>query len=134
VAFTKMTARRLGVNPIWYLDATRGRDWTLVTAVGDLVEAALASGDSHNPIFSLTPFIDMMGTGARREFSWEREWRHQGNLRFEATDLAFALCAEDEIPDLETTFAGIRFLDPAWGLERMIAHLVGLGPETVTPF
>jgi hypothetical protein len=134
VAFTKVTARLLGVNPIWYVDATIGVDWPLVKAVGTLVEVALGKEDPEDPIFRLTPFIDMMGSGANREFSWEREWRHRDNLDFAHSQLAFALCPEEQIPDFEKDFPSIRFLDPAWGLERMIAHLVGLEPGSVTMF
>lgn len=134
VAFTKVTARRMGVNPIWYLDTTIGFDWPLVKAVGNLVEVALDKEDPQNPIFSLTPFIDMMGSGANREFSWEREWRHRGNLEFAYSQVAFALCPEEQVPELEKDFPSVRFLDPAWGLERMIAHLVGLEPGLVTLF
>jgi hypothetical protein len=29
LAFTKMTARRLGVYPVWYVDITPGHDWLM---------------------------------------------------------------------------------------------------------
>ena len=47
LAVTKMAARRLGVNPVWYVDMTPGRTWEAAAAVDALRDAAIASGSFH---------------------------------------------------------------------------------------
>lgn len=150
LAFTKMTARTKGVNPIWYIDITAGssRDW-LSRSVDELIKVAVAkkSGFEESAIAKLCPFIEQMGSGTRaadgygyqKEFWWEREWRHQGDFRFLREEIAFGLAPEESIEELETLLAKdkrsrkLRFLDPTWSLERMIAHLCTC-PGPFTPF
>ncbi len=132
LAFTKHTARAMGVNPIWYIDATPGHDW-LTKQVDLLVENALQSESNFadNPLAKITPFMDVMGTwdGSKKEFWWEREWRHLGHLPFLKRDLAVVLCPEEDMEDFKPLLKSKRrtvpMVDPRWGLERMIAHLAG---------
>jgi hypothetical protein len=149
LAFTKMTAREKGANPVWYIDITQGsnREW-LSKSVDKLVGAAVRKGSfADSAIARLCPFIEQMGSGARsedgygyqKEFWWEREWRHEGNFTFLREDIAFGLAPEESIEEFEGLLAKekrprkIRFLDPRWSLDRMIAHLCKCeGP--LTPF
>jgi hypothetical protein len=83
VAFTKMIARRNSINPIWYVDQTRGHDWLLAEALNGMRDAAVESGAFHTqPFARIAPFLEQMGTwrSSRKEFWWEREWRHVGDL------------------------------------------------------
>lgn len=140
LAFTKMTARRKGANPVWYVDCTPGHDWSIAKALDDLRTLASGSpnGFAAHPLARVAPFFESMGTwpASRREFWWEREWRHIGDMGFLEREVALVLCPEAEI----SRFEGLsprrlfRAVDPSWSLERMIAHLVGLAPDTVTPF
>ncbi len=161
VAFTKTFARRRGVNPVWYLDITRrgGTDW-LTVPINDLLDQAVEDAIpprattpyieelASAPILRLTPFIEQMGNprGRRKEFWWEREWRHVGDLSFSTDDIVVVFAPEDEHDFLQeqlrsrprgasTTppIAGNMpaFVDAKWGLERMIGALAdvsGLGP------
>ncbi len=92
-------------------------------------------------------FCEPMATWSetsRREFWWEREWRHIGNLAFTLRQPALWLCPEDEIEEFEFLIEerwhmdggqgtlGARCIDPRWGLEQIIAHLAG--KKDVTPF
>jgi hypothetical protein len=82
VGLTKMVGRRLGINPVWYIDMTPGRDWTLSKALNELVRNA-GIGFAASPVRHITPFVEHMGTwgpGSQKEFWWEREWRHVGEL------------------------------------------------------
>jgi hypothetical protein len=145
VALTKFKARKLGVNPVWYVDMTPGRDWHIAAALNRLRDDAVASGDFHNhPAAQVFPFVEPMGVWDRpREFWWEREWRHVGNFDLPGVG-CFFLCPEDEIVDFVPQHEGEhvadwnrrkrRFLDPRWGLERIIAHLGGVPKHDVTPF
>jgi hypothetical protein len=146
VAFPKVVARWMEVNPVWYIDLSRApgewRDWPMKEALNTLV---VESGEafSESPISRLTPFIEGMGSwpdgdgGVRfREFSWEREWRHVGELALERWwTKAVWLCPQDEIPEIEAA-AGpdARCVDPRWGLERIIGHFLGLEESEMTPF
>jgi hypothetical protein len=151
VAFTKTFARRRGANPVWYLDITPGHDW-LTTAVNTLREAAKAdAADPWNgvdpeklagaPILKLTPFIEQMGNpaGIRKEFWWEREWRHVGDVHFEASDIVVVFAPEGEHASLRESLESDpdyharmpKLIDVDWGLERMVGVLAGvpdLGP------
>jgi len=146
VAFTKFKARKEGANPVWYIDMTPGRNWVVAAALNELRDAAVASGDFHNhPAANIFPFAEPMGTwpGRTREFWWEREWRHVGDFHLPNIGYFF-LCPEDEIedfvprheeePNFEWNRRKRRFLDPRWGLERIIAHLGGVPKDDVTPF
>jgi hypothetical protein len=147
LAFTKTFARLQGVNPVWYLDITPGHRWLtnpIERLVGEAVKAATPTDatDPHPaalemaPILELTPFIDQMGnpSGTRKEFWWEREWRHVGHLQFTVTDLVVVFAPEHEHALLRDALTGHpgyaatmpRFADAQWGLERMIATLAGV--------
>src|SRR6266545_5963406 len=44
LVFTKLAARRMGINPVWYVDMTPGRDWEIAQALDALRTAAIATG------------------------------------------------------------------------------------------
>jgi hypothetical protein len=136
LAFTKMRAREMGANPVWYIDITPGHDF-LTKSLDHMIQTEERRGafrDSH--LAKICPFIEQMGTGVRRsdgnryqkEFWWEREWRHVGDFQFVESDLAFGFAPERHVKEFEklmhrSTRRSVRFLDPNWSPERMIAHL-----------
>lgn len=147
LAFTKMQARRKGINPVWYVDMTPGRDWNLCHAIEQLLKSAKVTGFHDSPIASLTPFIEQMGTwptkGSQKEFWWEREWRHVDTMDFLHSEVAFYLCPEAEIDDFKAFLAQQPaefsrrlppFIDPRWSLETAIAKLANLDINSATPF
>jgi abortive phage resistance protein AbiGi (putative antitoxin) len=155
LAFTKSWARAKACNPVWYLDITPGHEW-LTNPINDLVKLAenepargwngqTGTGEvvdvEDAPVLRITPFIEQMGpmtSGGRKEFWWEREWRHCGDLSFALDDIVAVFVPEvDHLPfraDCRSSFGSRRagladelhLLDPAWGLERMIAALAGI--------
>lgn len=146
---------------MWYLDITRrgGADW-LTVPIDQLLDQAVEDASpprattpdierlASAPILRLTPFIEQMGnpSGRRKEFWWEREWRHVGDLSFGTDDIVVVLAPEDEHDDLHERlsrrprFASRMpaiasnmpaFVDAQWGLERRIgalADVADLGP------
>lgn len=101
LAFTKTAARLRGANPIWYVDMTPGQDaqWQIAAALDVLRDAAKehAAGFAATPLAKILPFIEQMGTWtatSRKEFWWEREWRHLGSLTFRPAEIALVLCPE----------------------------------------
>jgi hypothetical protein len=141
VALPRMVARRMGLNPVWYVDMTPGpgaerREWMVVDALNALVRASRESFGDH-PISRLAPFIEGMGTWPQRtrEFSWEREWRHLGDVNLDPWwSKLLWLCPEAELAMFEQLVGGSNVIDPQWGLERILGHLLGLEPSDMTPF
>jgi hypothetical protein len=157
IVFTKTTARLDHCNPVWYTDiSTRGgRSWPM-TAVNDLVKEAVEDSSTNevideealvrSSILSVTPFIEQMGPTrvGRKEFWWEREWRHVDDYHFsfpsrvvaflapEADHERFAqdLTASNDVWEMTTR----PLLDPSWGLERMLVSLAGIHPDHMGPF
>jgi len=137
LAFTKAIARRNSVNPVWYVDQTPGqtRGWEITKALDRLKLGFAAATDElvQHPAASILPFVEIMGTwpttGTKKEFSWEREWRHHGDMNFLAEEVAVVLCPAAD----HTAFRklGYRAIDPSWSLERMIEHLAN--PRTDRP-
>lgn len=138
VAITKKQGRRLEVNPIWYLDATprtTGKDW-LTKPWNDLIDAAIATKNfDSQPVAKLTPFVEQMGTwpssGTRKEFWWEREWRHVGD--FVLPDHFMVLCPEEDHGDVQQHAIGLPLIDPRWSLEQIIGHLAQFDPRDIGP-
>jgi len=152
LAFTKRRARLLGINPVWYVDMTRGggHDW-LIKDVWSLVEKAIESGLSafpKHPIARIAPFVEGMGTWSddprdRKEFWWEREWRHTGDLTFSLEEAAVIFCPEEDMAAFEKIASPGRvpspgelarhvpLIDPRWGLEHIIATLAGVPEDDI---
>lgn len=144
IAIPKMLGRKQGANPVWYIDQTSGHNW-LTKPLNNLIEAAVKSGEGfgNSDISQICPFLDTMGSGGkaggaggyRKEFWWEREWRHVGN--FTLGYRFIVLCPEDQID----YFKGVSkeaelsqklsYLDPQWSLERIIASLAGFSGTDV---
>lgn len=145
LAFTKMKARELGVNPVWYVDITPGHDW-LMNPINSMIKREIARRKKfrQSSLADIAPFIEQMGSGLgksgygyRKEFWWEREWRHRGTFHFSLPDVALGLAPEARINRFErfteTLGRKIPFVDPRWGLEKIIAHLAGCR-GVLTPF
>jgi hypothetical protein len=131
-----MRTRKAGVNPVWYIDITPGHDF-FTKSIDEMIEVARDNGPFRNsPLARLCPFIEHMGTGTRaadgkkyqKEFWWEREWRHVGDFHFGETDIAFGFAPGAHIDEFEKLMRrpkrrSVRFVDPTWNTERMVAHL-----------
>lgn len=166
LAVTKSWARSRGVNPVWYVDITRGHDW-LTTPINELIALAVhgraqreqdSMGVSRpqsltaaeSQVARLAPFIEQMGKPAqtRKEWWWEREWRHVGDLVVPWDELVAVFVPENDqgqfVLDLRQRFEALgrhpafvdelNLLDPRWGLERMIAALAHVPASNVGPF
>jgi hypothetical protein len=117
---------REGANPILYAY----QDQEPATSIRALMDRAMH--DADDPIWKITPFVDMPGDygGSRYRFEWEREWRKVGNLHFDPSDVAFLIIPE-ECHDLARDFfiAAERdeegpnypcpFIDAYWDAEQI---------------
>jgi Putative abortive phage resistance protein AbiGi, antitoxin len=136
LAFRKMQAREKGANPVWYVDITPGHEF-LMNSINRMIEKQVEDETfSTSDTAKICPFIEQMGTGVRsrdgqryqKEFWWEREWRHVGDFHFFYSDVVLGFAPEEEVEDFEELMhkpnrRSIRFVDPCWSAERMIAHL-----------
>jgi hypothetical protein len=147
LVLTKVVARRVGVNPVWYVDMTTagGREWDEARALDELRDRSIKSGAFHcSPEAKLMPFFEHMGTwpSSRKEFWWEREWRRRGDLNLEAIwQKIIWLAPEAEHKPLAALVASVNgrgespaFIDPSWGIEQIIARLCGLTSDDVSLF
>jgi hypothetical protein len=134
-----------GVNPVWYVDITPGHDW-LMKPINALIDREIRCREKFREcsLAQITPFIDQMGSGVRssgygyrKEFWWEREWRHRGDFHFSLYSVALGLAPERKIAEFEKFTKGlgrkVPFVDPKWGLEKIVAHLAGCR-AALTPF
>jgi hypothetical protein len=142
LAIPKKLARTRGINPVWYVDITPGHDWPS-NHINKLVENAIGAGNfAQSEIAKLTPLIEQMGTGEehgyRKEFWWEREWRHVGDFRLPKRIIV--LCPEAEFEQFQHANDGscidydAHFVDPHWSLEQIIARLAGFTQADVDIF
>lgn len=139
IIITKKQARRLGVNPVWYLDITPGHDW-LTKPLNGLIDRAISEKNPRDPVFRLTPFVEQFGLGAGipKDFSWEREWRVTRSFQLPAKYMM--LCPQSEHAEFQDILQGVGtepsnvpMIDASWGLETIIATLAGFNPEDVGP-
>jgi abortive phage resistance protein AbiGi (putative antitoxin) len=142
IALPKKVGRQRGINPVWYVDITPGHDW-LMNPINNLVQGAISErGFDGSPIERIAPFVEQMGTrnegdpsDYRKEFWWEREWRHRGDLLL--PNRLIVLCPEEEIEHFREIVDGdewspkAAYIDPRWGLEQIIARLAGF-PASAT--
>ncbi|GIE76265.1 hypothetical protein Aph02nite_22150 [Actinoplanes philippinensis] len=155
LVITRATARKTGCNPVWYTDITvRGRTWPAkninlmidnalrrATVEDGRIDRTLLAAD---PVFQITPYFEQMGpisNGRRKEFWWEREWRHIGGYWISIPRIVAILAPADEHGDLRDRLSDIDeawerrpLLDPRWGLERAITALADVSRGDATPF
>jgi hypothetical protein len=97
--------------------------------------------DRLTALKKIFPFVEHMGRGDRvaaggpyrKEFWWEREWRHVGIFKLPET--LILLCPEDEIDDFQPMMRRNHLkgqcIDPRWSLEKIIAHLAGFDSNQI---
>jgi hypothetical protein len=75
-------------------------------------------------ITGIIPFLSAMHE--RYDFSWEREWRVLGSIKFDLDDLQFVILPEGNAIDLhmKLTKQGIPVICPTWGWEKMVERLI----------
>lgn len=150
IAISKKQGRRRGANPVWYLDITPGHGW-LTVPLEQMIDAAIARGAySDHPLARLTPFIEQMGRGQnaqgdggyKKEFWWEREWRHQGDYSIAGRPIV--ICPVGDMMDVRQALQAIdvnnrlvvdpSFIDPNWSLEQIIGKLAGFTMDDLGAF
>ena len=96
IVFSKERLRQFQrALPVWYV--TSGS-----TPHSSLRAVMAASGSPTDPVWNLTPFVDLVTTtqGVPHDFRWEREWRVVGDFDFAADHIA-ALVVPRQTGELE---------------------------------
>ena len=65
------------------------------------------------------------------DWHWEREWRIVGDLIFNLSDIYCGLCPEQDIPYFKNNYEQVPFIDPRWGINRLLDELVKKEPPTL---
>jgi len=110
-----------GAQPAIYINCYGGNDY-LREAVHKVFEAAAGRG-FKGKIWRVLPFVNAMHE--RYDFTWEREWRIAGSLRFKLQDLACVVLPAGRENKLKHAFAkaGVAVISPGWTYEQIIAEL-----------
>ncbi len=103
VVFERETLLLKGVNPVWYLNSYNAPGvnfpW-LVKGFNAMVADVIATaGDDReekaatflsSPLSEFAPFVETIGVwgNTTKDFSFEREWRHRGDLEFKLSEVA----------------------------------------------
>lgn len=108
-----------GANPVWYLNSYSAPGVTfewLVRDVNTLIDAVIMSESAtpdakaaafqKSPMCRLAPMIETMGKWRRpsggtrkKDFSFEREWRHAGDFHFTPNDVKAILTPPEDRDD-----------------------------------
>lgn len=129
IGFTKKFAKTKGAQPVWYV----GKDSEQRNSIDQLMATARATATpTADPIWKITPFIDVSGTYPTGTycFEWEREWRCIGDFRFNETDAAFLIIPEelhiaacsffrDARNENIGPFYGCPYIDSSWNLDKV---------------
>ncbi|KZD07347.1 abortive infection system antitoxin AbiGi family protein [Oceanibaculum pacificum] len=126
IVFRKDFVIGRGGNPILYAY----KDRAVAKAIKKLAQQA--GNDAENPIWRVTPFVDVPGSYGTSQyfFEWEREWRVVGDFAFTPDDVVFLIIPENLhaaarsfVDDARTENLGpaydCPFIDAHWDLETI---------------
>jgi Putative abortive phage resistance protein AbiGi, antitoxin len=130
IGFLKNFIVKRGGAPVWYLDKDGRQGRMLARLIRKKREERI---DLRDPVWKLTPFIDLPGEYPRGSyrFEWEREWRVVGEVPFSPDDLAFLFLPEREHDEARQFFADVElehtgpayhecvYIDPEWKMDRI---------------
>ncbi len=108
-----------GAQPAIYINSYNDNTW-LREAVDSLFNVAKKGGFHKGKIWRLLPFINAMHE--RYDFTWEREWRVRGDLKFRMYDLACVILPKSGELSLKQKFArsAIPVIHPGLTYEEIV--------------
>jgi len=114
LVFTKKFIRGIGGNPVFYVTSE------IVNPLHELYEKQkIKTSDNECRLLALTTICE-----ENNDWHWEREWRYVGDLRFNLDDIYCGLCPETEIVNFEYKYEPVVFIDPYWGINKILGKLV----------
>lgn len=121
LAFWQDKIKDKGGNPIFYFDSKRS---DFIQGLDHMLQGNI---ENFKPMMHLYegfgPFIGSQN--GYSDFRWEREWRKNGDLSFNHSDVAFGICPEDKISHFEDlSNKKIPFIDPDWDNTKIKEHFI----------
>lgn len=108
-------------QPAIYVNSYGGNT-ELTEAVDEIFETARRDR-FPGKTWRVLPFVNAMHE--RYDFTWEREWRIVGSLKFTLKDLVCIILPEEEKGDMRKslTTAGLAVISPGWTYEQIVGQL-----------
>lgn len=113
LAFKEQVVRGANGNPVLYVQTTNQNirnalDAVAVSPLAHQFKPMMPLFDGFGP-----PWFQRPGGPTDIDFRWEREWRVVGDFSFSESEIAFGLCASNDIPYFEQLLGGqVPFVDP----------------------
>jgi hypothetical protein len=120
--FEKRFLVERGAQQAIHINSYKDNHW-LKECVDELFAKGVVGGKLKKPIWRLLPYINAMHE--RYDFTWEREWRIRGHLKFRPRDLVCVILPTNGEEKLKAGFAeaGIAAISPGWTYEQIVSEL-----------
>jgi len=122
IVFTREFIVSKGAQPALYVNSYGGNTW-LREAVDEVFDVANRGKFRSGKLWRLIPFLNAMHEGY--DFTWEREWRLRGDLRFKPSDVVCVILPERKEEEWKSKFLdrGVPVISPGWSAERIVSEL-----------
>lgn len=113
-----------GAQPALYINSYERNLW-LREAADRLCDIAEDNDFRKGKLWRFLPYLNAMHE--RYDFTWEREWRVRGNLKFKPRDIVCVILPEKGEETWKQRFLsrGVPVVSPGWSTERIVAELSG---------
>lgn len=120
--FSREFIIRKGAQPAIYINSYDGNSW-LREAVDTLCEIARKKEFKNGKVWRILPFLNAMHE--RYDFTWEREWRVRGDVKFQPSDVVAVILPDSGCKALREKFAlkGIPVISPGLSYEEIVGEL-----------
>jgi hypothetical protein len=122
ICFRKEFIVEQGGQPALYINEYEDNTW-LRECVNELYDISVSAKNLKKPLWRILPFVNSMHE--RYDFSWEREWRVLGDLRFSSREIVCLILPADQEAPLKERMAdqGIATISPGWTYEQIVSEL-----------
>ena len=113
-----------GAQPALYINSYGGKSW-LREAADKVCDIAEDNDFRRGKLWRLLPYLNAMYE--RYDFTWEREWRMRGDLKFTPKDIVCVILPENNEEEWKHKFLrrGVPVISPGWSTERIVSELSG---------
>ena len=107
-----------------YINSYGGNLW-LREAADKVFDIAEGCDFRRGKLWRLLPYLNAMHE--QYDFTWEREWRVCGDLKFTPKDIVCVILPENNEEERKREFLkrGIPVISPGWSTERIVSELSG---------
>ena len=111
-------------QPALYINSYGGNSW-LREAADKVCDIAEDHDFRRGKLWRLLPYLNAMHE--RYDFTWEREWRVLGDLKFAPKDIVCIILPENNEEEWKRKFLrrGVPVISPGWSTERIVSEFSG---------